>query len=224
MKRLVAVVMVLIVLLTFGGCTLFGYGVDIDLVKPTTEETIVTEAVTDLLTEPPTQEPTLSQDDVLFSDMSGDYIFTSGAGAWATNLTVYRDGTFSGDFRDTDMGSSGEEYIYTKYLCDFSGAFKNVEKINDYSYYVELDYLDYEKDSDTEEIIDGCRYMYSNAYGIYGGDTFCIYTPDTLVRDIPYEFRRWITILLGKTDNEELGCYGIYNIAEQVGFFEDIIP
>ena len=38
------------------------------------------------------------------------YIFTSGVGAWETELTLYADGTFTGQFHDSNMGETGYGY------------------------------------------------------------------------------------------------------------------
>ena len=43
------------------------------------------------------------------------FTFSSGAGAWSTDLTLFPDGTFSGKFHDRDMDIT--------YLCQFQGAF-----------------------------------------------------------------------------------------------------
>ena len=61
--------------------------------------------------------------------------FSSGAGAWGTFLDLNDDGTFSGEFHDSNMGETGEGYPYgTVYVCDFSGKFSEPEKINEYTY------------------------------------------------------------------------------------------
>ena len=39
-----------------------------------------------------------------------ELIFSSGAGAWRTTLTLNRDGSFSGSFRDSDMGDRTDDY------------------------------------------------------------------------------------------------------------------
>ena len=46
----------------------------------------------------------------IFSQMPKDYTFASGAGAWATSLELYEDGSFAGDYHDSDMGDSGDGY------------------------------------------------------------------------------------------------------------------
>lgn len=43
-------------------------------------------------------------------DFSIDFVFSSGAGAWATSMTLEQDGTFSGAYYDADMGVYDEDY------------------------------------------------------------------------------------------------------------------
>ena len=37
-----------------------------------------------------------------FAQFAGFYTFSSGAGAWSTEMTVYADGSFEGTFHDWD--------------------------------------------------------------------------------------------------------------------------
>ena len=50
------------------------------------------------------------------------FSFSSGVGAWGTDLEVYADGSFKEVYHDSDMGVTGEGYPNgTVYLCGFSG-------------------------------------------------------------------------------------------------------
>ena len=70
-----------------------------------------------------------------------DMIFSSGAGGWSTTLTLSQDGSFTGAFSDSEMGERDEnEYPNgTVYVCNFSGQFKDIKKVNDYTYSMTLD-------------------------------------------------------------------------------------
>ena len=51
-----------------------------------------------------------------------DFVFSSGAGAWGTFLTLDADGSFTGGYNDSDMGDTGEGYPHGKnYYCEFQG-------------------------------------------------------------------------------------------------------
>ena len=46
-----------------------------------------------------------------FSELSNvQFWFSSGAGAWGTDLNIAEDGTFEGVYSDSDMGDTGEAY------------------------------------------------------------------------------------------------------------------
>ncbi len=52
----------------------------------------------------PAQAPTLET----LSEL--EWMFCSGVGAWSTLMWIEPDGTFIGDFHDSDMGDIGEGY------------------------------------------------------------------------------------------------------------------
>ncbi len=162
----------------------------------------------------------------LFSQMPSNYFFSSGAGAWGTYLTVYPDGSFEGEYSDSDMGDSGDGYDATHYSSVFTGRFINPVKINDMVYAFELESISYEKPVDTEEIVswDGgetnVREIYTDAYGLAGGKTFYLYVPGIRVSKLPEECINWTYGVGGLSeDKKTLEAYGLYNTDEQLGFF-----
>ncbi|HHW30125.1 MAG TPA: hypothetical protein GXX20_00375 [Clostridiaceae bacterium] len=157
----------------------------------------------------------------LFSDLSKyKFIFASGVGAWQTILTVNEDGTFEGVYSDSDMGIAGEDYPHgVVYLSTFEGKFTEPEIVNDYTYSVFIEYLNLEKEIESEEIIDGIKYIYSEPYGINGAKEILIYTPEAPVKELPEGFRSW-TGLMDEDDlkGKYLGFYGLYNVETESGF------
>ena len=60
------------------------------------------------------------------------FYFSSGAGAWFTELRIRSDGSFEGLYQDADMGVTGDGYPNgTLYYCEFSGRFDQLEKVDD---------------------------------------------------------------------------------------------
>lgn len=61
----------------------------------------------------------------LFAQMSGlTFNFASGAGGWWTEFTMNGDGSFKGNYHDSEIGSTGRGYPKgTVYVCKFSGRF-----------------------------------------------------------------------------------------------------
>lgn len=78
-------------------------------------------------------------EDALPEDFPMDFVFSSGVGAWATSMTLEQDGAFSGAYYDADMGVCDEDYPNgTVYICDFSGRFSDIQKVDEYSAYPHL--------------------------------------------------------------------------------------
>ena len=73
-----------------------------------------------------------------------EFVFSSGAGGWRTFLVIEDDGSFHGQYSDSEMGSVGEDYPNgTYYLSDFTGKMSVSEKINDYTYALKIENIDY---------------------------------------------------------------------------------
>ncbi len=67
-------------------------------------------------------------------------MFCSGAGGWQTMLSLNADGSFSGIYLNSDMGSYGAEYPNgTAYICQFHGSFKDIVQLSDASWSLTLD-------------------------------------------------------------------------------------
>lgn len=64
-----------------------------------------------------------------------EFTFCSGAGGWATILSVNADGTFSGEYFDGELGVTGEGYPNgTMYQSRFNGMRHTDCRIKKYSY------------------------------------------------------------------------------------------
>ena len=99
-----------------------------------------------------------------------EFYFSSGAGAWGTEIKLNSDGTFTGEYHDSEMGEMSEDYpTGTVYSSSFSGRFENIRKINDYSYKMTLVDIKLEMEVGTEWFGDGIRYVASKPYGIEDG-------------------------------------------------------
>ena len=96
-------------------------------------------------------------DSISFADLKDlQFVFSSGVGAWATVFSIEEDGSFSGEYFDTDMGVMGEDYPNgTMYQSIFTGKFSGIQKVNEYTYSMQISELNYEREVGTEEIKDG---------------------------------------------------------------------
>ncbi len=136
-------------------------------------------------------------------------------------MTVNADGTFSGDFHDSDMGGQGVtedgvEYMATVYISEFSGKFSTPTKIDDYTYSTRVESMSYETAPGTEEVIDDVLYAYDIPYGLDEGDEFLICLPSTPVSEIPVgaaNFRE--SLFEGHATADR---YILFNETESAGF------
>ncbi len=186
-----------------------------------TEENAADEPVTEENTE---QEPVAEENTTeaawTFADLSKySYEFSSGAGGWSTNFTIEKDGTFRGNYHDSDMGCTGEGYERgTCYWCSFNGSFKNLRKVDELCYEMELDTVSYENEPGTNEIIDNVLYEYTEWYGLEGTDVYKVYLPGTDISGWPEAVRIWVQMAVpegGILDRpiivNEPNQYGIYS-------------
>lgn len=155
----------------------------------------------------------------IFSLLPSEFVFSSGAGGWATEITLKDDGTFNGQYHDSDMGDSGTGYSNgTVYICDFSGKFTMPKKINEYIYSMNLESLDVEGTSGTVYYENDIRYIVSDPYGFDNADEFMIYLPGIAMGDLPEGFVNWLLAFINVQTTEILPCYGIYNVGGEKGF------
>ena len=160
--------------------------------------------------------------DFSFADLQYvDFTFSSGAGAWETRLNIQADGSFSGEYWDMDMGSTGEGHPNgTQYGNTFTGTFTDLKKVNDYTWSMKLDKINYAYEIGKEEILDQILYSYTEAYGLDGADEVDIYVPGAPVDHLPEEFLQWACSNYDRFEAEENGlpCYGLYNVEGAEGF------
>lgn len=151
-----------------------------------------------------------------------ELVFSSGAGAWRTFLTLNGDGTFEGTYSDSDMGDSGEEYPRgTIYYCFFSGRFEAMKREDAHAFSMVLAEVTSKDRAGEERIENGIRHVASTPYGLEGGNTFFLYLPDTPVNGLPEDFLSWWPAGKGpeKDRPETLSCYGLYNRKMGYAFF-----
>ena len=72
-------------------------------------------------------------EETFFETLAGlEWSFSSGVGGWSTDMRIEADGSFSGDFHDSEMGESADEYPYgTVYCCSFTGRMALMEQVDE---------------------------------------------------------------------------------------------
>lgn len=148
------------------------------------------------------------------------FIFSSGAGGWGTTLVISEDGSFSGEYSDSDMGDIGDGYpAGTVYQCDFTGQFTKPVMVNEYTYLMEIEEINLEKEPGTEEIKDEILYKYSTPYGLEDAKNILIYLPGAPLAELPEDFRGWVGYYdLSGTEETSLPFYALNNESQQQGF------
>lgn len=166
--------------------------------------------------------PTTNPSTELFAQLNGkSFSFASGAGAWGTEVTFGPDGTFEGSYHDSNMGDSGSSYPYgTVYLCNFSGNFSDVVKIDDFTYSMRLEKISLQNTPGQTVVQDGVKYVYSDPYGMDDADLFYIYLPGRSTTNLPEQYLDWV-----RSPNAwanlpaTLPFWGMYNVGGEQGFF-----
>lgn len=145
-----------------------------------------------------------------FADLSGlEFWFGSGAGAWCTIFSVNQDGTFEGEYRDSDMNVMD--------LCNFTGKFTGPVKVNDFTYSVTLEQIVFEKEPGTEESKGELYIYYVDAYGFNDAEELLLYLPGAPVEELPEEYLKWVG-RYGDSRKTVLPFYGFYNVNGEQGY------
>ena len=166
----------------------------------------------------PVTEPVGEMD---FADLKYiEFRFNSGAGAWGTVMRIAPDGSFSGNYHDTEMGDVGEDYpMGSVYLSEFTGRFSQPEEVNGHTFSLNIEELQYAQEPGTQEIRDGIRYCYSTAHGLADAEQLLLYLPGAPLEELPEEYRYWCSATLYGYEGTELPHYGLYNAGQEHGFY-----
>ena len=156
---------------------------------------------------------------VLLPEEKMDLHFCSGVGAWGTELTLNADGTFTGEYHDSDADWTDEYPNGTVYTAVFRGAFTDIAKNDDGSYSMKLDRIETERPKDETWIEDGFRYISSDPYGVETGTWFVLYLPGTKIEGLDEEFLSWWQGRFDTPAPDALKGYGLWNKDAGYGFF-----
>ena len=161
----------------------------------------------------PTAPQELTANAAAFPSETLEFVFASGAGGWGTYLTLQPDGSFIGDYGDSDMD--------TRYECKFEGRFTDIQQISDYCWAMKLGDVSIEKEEGTTWTEDGIHYIAAGPYGVSGGTDFLLYAPGIPVDFIPAECRNWWPDAYRWRNGEidKLNGWGLCNLSEGTAFY-----
>ncbi len=160
------------------------------------------------------------KNDLTYADLAKcQFEFCSGAGAWSTNFTIEKDGYFKGNYHDSEMGDIGKGYENgTIYTSVFKGHFTNLTQVDTYCYEMTLSDITYSEEVGTEEIIEGTKYIYTEADGLSGTNSFKVYLPGTPISEISKEiYDPWLA-WVNKSDSV-LTMIAIVSESESQGIY-----
>jgi len=135
---------------------------------------------------------------ISFSELPSEFIFTSGAGAWGTELTIGSDGSFTGSFHDSNMGETGADHPNgTTYYCSFSGKFSTPTQVNQYVYKMNLSEFSTADVEGNGYIENGIKYIAGTPYGMDGSEEYYLYLPGIPAAMMPEDCYTWVKRLEG---------------------------
>ena len=155
-----------------------------------------------------------------FADLDElDWTFSSGVGGWYTCIWIEEDGTFTGEFHDSEMGAADEAYPDgTVYGCLFHGRMTLGEQADEYTWKIHVDEVELDEGQVPEAIEDGMRFVTCEPYGLKAGNDMLLYLPGTPVEKLPEDFLMWAHLYAYGEDVKELPYYGLYDPQEETGF------
>lgn len=159
-----------------------------------------------------------------------EFTFSSGAGAWRTRLTLYSDGSFEGQFSDSNMGETGKDYPNgTVYHCSFTGKFTMEEPLDVHSFPMTLTEVTADPTTPQEQIVDGVLYVAAGPYGLYNdymdgemSRSFMLYDPTSPTLGLSEELLSWWPGRYEQTPPETLSCWALWNVDGGTAFFTDM--
>ena len=142
------------------------------------------------------KRPAESEGDI-FARFAGEYTFTSGIGGWGTKMTIRPDGSFSGEYSDSDY-VAGDGYEVMKMESVFSGRFTNPKRVNGFTYSFNIEYIEYENEPGLKEIktlygSERTQITYTTAYGLDNiSGRILAFAPETYKYSLPDKMLSWI--------------------------------
>lgn len=154
----------------------------------------------------------------LFDTLSGlSWTFCSGVGGWSTDLEIDPDGSFTGDFHDSEMGDTAEDYpLGTVYYCSFSGQMRLEGQVDENTWRIRIESLDFEQEE--ESIADEIRYVPAEPYGLSEGDEMLLYRPGTPVGVLSEDMLFWAHALALDTPSDALEHWFLSSEKNDSGF------
>ncbi len=139
--------------------------------------------------------------------------FASGAGGWSTVLHIFEDGSFEGVYADQEyVANGGNHPDVLSFYSEFKGNFSVTEKLDDYTYVLKLEDIQYKHKVGTDEYRDGVTYVYTTAAGLdYDDDEFILCLPGKPLNELSESVLTWLNLYEKEIDpSKTLPNYALY--------------
>lgn len=147
------------------------------------------------------------------------FYYSSGAGGWFVELNIAPDGSFTGNYHDSEMGEFADEYPYgSVYGCLFHGQLEAGGMLENGAFELTVTELEKNEGQLDEAIEDGIRYVTTDPAGLSEGDSLQLFRPGYPVEQLPEGYRYWSHLYFLEEIPEELPFYGIYDESQDSGF------
>lgn len=152
--------------------------------------------------------PEGSEGQKVFAELEGkDFLFSSGAGAWRTSITMEKGGKFTGSYLDSNA--------FDKYVAEFTGRFEVVKRVDEYTYKLKLKDLKTTTPTGETAYEDGGTVEYSEPYGFEKGTDFDLYLPGHPTEGLHEEYLSWSRYC--SSSDSAIDHYGLFNVEPEYG-------
>ncbi len=154
-----------------------------------------------------------------------EWSFSSGAGGWSADMRINPDGTFTGNYHDSEMGETGEKYPDgTLYYAIFKGKMSVTEKTEENTWKIKIESIETEEPAGNEKIEDEVRYVSTEVYGLAAGDEMILYAPGTPVSVLSEEMQLWAHVMDQENPPAALENWFLSNTSRDSGFVGYEVP
>lgn len=142
-----------------------------------------------------------AQEQGFWRQVQGKYIFSVGAGAWSTIMTVNADGTFSADYHDSDLGVTGDGYPNgSRSIASGTGKFNYSKRNDDGSFNMTCDQKAFHQNGTVGDVTikDGVRVeTVDGIYGLTPCGTFTVYPTGYATSALSNDVKSWMYGVIG---------------------------
>ena len=161
-----------------------------------------------------------AENESIFAELESlEWSFSSGAGAWSTDMRILEDGSFTGEYHDSEMGESGKDYPEgTIYCSSFTGKMSFVEQVDENSMKIRIDELTVREEVGTEVIDSGIRFVIVEPFGLSQGDEMILYRPGTPINALTEDMQFWAHVQFADIPVTELKTWFLSSEKNESGF------